>query len=291
VPLPSTKLIEDVTVNLLRVAVTTLPDDVREALREAEREETSEVARTQLRTILENVEAAERLSLPMCQDTGMPIFFVSGKCLPNLEEGIRRGVNRATSEVPLRPNAVHPISRHNPGDNIGKHVPIIHYEYSDSDFTQITVMPKGAGSENMSVLAMLTPSQGLKGIKRLVLDSVVSAGGKPCPPTIIGIGIGGSADQAMLLAKQALLRPLTISNRDPQLAMLESDLKLALNLTGIGPMGLGGKATVLGVRVEEAHAHTASLPVAVCMQCWAARRASARIAKDGSVQYSREGFW
>jgi fumarate hydratase subunit alpha len=291
VPLPSTKLIEDVTVNLLRVAVTTLPDDVREALRKAEKEETSEVARTQLRTILENVEAAERLSLPMCQDTGMPIFFVSGKCLPNLEEGIRRGVNRATSEVPLRPNAVHPISRHNPGDNIGKHVPIIHYEYSDSDFTQITVMPKGAGSENMSVLAMLTPSQGLKGIKRLVLDSVVSAGGKPCPPTIIGVGIGGSADQAVLLAKQALLRPLTISNRDPQLAMLESDLKLALNLTGIGPMGLGGKATVLGARVEEAYAHVASLPVAVCMQCWAARRASARIAKDGSVQYSREGFW
>jgi fumarate hydratase subunit alpha len=290
-PLRSTKLIEDVTVNLLRVAVTTLPDDVLGALREAEREETSEVALTQLRTILENVEAADRLSLPMCQDTGMPIFFVSGKCLPNLEEGIRRGVKRATSEVPLRPNAVHPITRHNPGDNIGKHFPIIHYEHSDSEFTQITAMPKGAGSENMSVLAMLTPSQGLKGIKRLVLDAVVRAGGKPCPPIIVGIGIGGSADQAMLLAKKALLRPLNISNRDSQLAMLESDLKDALNLTGIGPMGLGGSTTVLGVRVEEAYTHTASLPVAVCFQCWAARRASARIAKDGSVQYSREGFW
>jgi fumarate hydratase subunit alpha len=290
-PSLSTKLIEDVTVNLLRTAVTTLPDDVLGALRDAEREETSEVARTQLRTILRNVAAADRLFLPMCQDTGMPIFFVSGRCLPNLEEGIHRGVKRATSEVPLRPNAVHPITRQNPGDNIGKHVPIIHYDYSDSDFTQMTVMPKGAGSENMSVLAMLTPSQGLKGIKKVVLDAVVSAGGKPCPPTIVGVGIGGSADQAMLLAKQALLRPLHVANSDPQLAALESDLKEALNLTGIGPMGLGGSTTVLGVRVEEAYAHTASLPVAVCFQCWAARRASARITKDGSVQYSREGFW
>lgn len=287
----STKLIENVTVNLLRVAVTTLPDDVLGALRDAEREETSDVARTQLRTILENVEAADRLSLPMCQDTGMPIFFVSGKCLPNLEEGIRRGVKRATSEVPLRPNAVHPLTRLNPGDNIGKHVPTIHYEYSDEDFTQLTVMPKGAGSENMSALAMLMPSQGLREIKRLVLDTVIGAGGKPCPPTIVGIGIGGSADQAMVLAKKALLRPLHISNRDQQLAALESDLKQALNLTGIGPMGLGGRTTVLGVRVEEAYTHTASLPVAINLQCWAARRASARIAKDGTVQYSREGFW
>jgi fumarate hydratase subunit alpha len=290
-PSPSAKLIEDVTVNLLRVAVTTLPDDILEALRDAERQETSEVARTQLRTILENVETAERLSLPMCQDTGMPIFFVSGRCLPNLEEGIRRGVKRATSEVPLRPNAVHPITRHNPGDNIGRHVPIIHYDNSESDFTQLTVMPKGAGSENMSVLAMLTPSQGLKGIKKVVLDAIVNAGGRPCPPTIVGVGIGGSADQAMVLAKQALLRPLHVENADAQLAELENDLKLALNLTGIGPMGLGGSTTVLGVKVEEAHTHTASLPVAICMQCWAARRASARIAKDCSVQYSREGFW
>ena len=279
--LPSTKLIEDVTVNLLRTAVTTLPNDVLKALREAEEEETSEVARTQLQIILTNIASADRLSLPMCQDTGMPTFFVSGGCLPNLEEGIRRGVKRATSEVPLRSNAVHPITRKNPGNNSGKGLPIIHYEHSNDDFTQLTVMPKGAGSENMSVLAMLTPSQGLKGIKRLVLDTVVKAGGR----------IGGSADQAMILAKHALLRPLDSGNHDPQLAALESELKQALNLTGIGPMGLGGRTTVLGVRVEEAYTHTASLPVAVSLQCWAARRASARIAKDGSVQYSREGFW
>ena len=168
VPLRSTKLIEDVTVNLLRKAVTTLPDDVLGALREAENEETSQVARTQLRTILE-----ERWLRPTgspCRCARTPECRSSSSaamCLPNLEEGVfRRGISRATSEVPLRSNAVHPISRQNPGDNIGKHIPIIHYEYSDCDFTQLTVMPKGAGSENMSVLAMLTPSQGLKGIKR-----------------------------------------------------------------------------------------------------------------------------
>jgi len=286
----STKLVEEVTVNLLRIAATTLPNDVLDALKKAEREETSEIARTQLRTILENVESAERLSLPMCQDTGLPMFFVTGRCLPHLEEGIRRGVSRATSEIPLRPNAVHPLTRHNPGDNLGKGMPYLHYHQTDDDFTEITVMPKGAGSENMTALAMLNPSQGIKGVKAFVVDSVVQAGANPCPPTIVGVGIGGSADEALLLSKQAVLRRLDDENHDPTLAALETDLKEALNLLGIGPMGLGGSTTVLAVKVEIAYAHTASLPVGVTLQCWAARRASARIAHDGSVTYSREGF-
>ena len=276
--------------NLLRTAATTLPDDVLEGLRRAEREESSEIARTQLRTILDNVESAERLSLPMCQDTGMPLFFVTGRCLPHLEEGIRRGVSRATVEIPLRPNAVHPLTRQNPGDNLGKGMPFIHYHRTEDDFTEITVMPKGAGSENMTTLALLTPSQGLKGVKSFVVDSVIRAGANPCPPTIVGVGIGGSADEALLLSKQAVLRRLDDENHDPALATLEADLKEALNLLGIGPMGLGGSTTVLGVKVEIAYTHVASLPVGITLQCWAARRASARIAKDGSVTYSREGF-
>jgi fumarate hydratase subunit alpha len=286
----SLKKLEDIMVDLLRTAVTTLPEDVLEALKNAEREETSEIARQQLRTILSNVAEADRLSLPMCQDTGIPLFFVKGKCLPNLEEGIRRGVSRATSEIPLRPNVVHPLTRHNPGDNLGKGMPYIHFELADLDFTEITVMTKGAGSENMTALAMLTPSQGKDGIKAFVLDTVVKAGGNPCPPTIVGLGVGGSADEALLLSKRAVLRRLDKENKDAELAKLENDLKAALNLTGIGPMGLGGKTTVLGVKVEEAYCHTASLPVAVTLQCWAARRASARIMEDGSVRYSREGF-
>lgn len=286
----STKLLEDVTVNLLRTAVTTLPEDVLEALRKAEREETGEIARQQLRTILTNVAAADRLSLPMCQDTGIPLFFVKGKCLSHLEEGIRRGVSRATSEIPLRPNVVHPLTRHNPGDNLGKGMPYAHFEFADLDFTEITVMTKGAGSENMTALAMLTPSQGKNGIKAFVLDTVVRAGGNPCPPIIVGLGIGGSADEALLLSKKAVLGRLDRENKDLDLAKLETELKEALNLTGIGPMGLGGRTTVLGVKAEVAYCHTASLPVAVTLQCWAARRASARIMKDGSVHYSREGF-
>ncbi|MCU0861948.1 MAG: fumarate hydratase [Methanomassiliicoccales archaeon] len=234
--------------------------------------------------------SADRLMLPMCQDTGIPIFFAKGRCLPHLEEGIRRGVSRATSEIPLRPNVVHPLTRHNPGDNLGKGMPCLHFEPSDLDYTEITVLPKGAGSENMSALAMLTPSQGTKGIRAFVLETVVRAGGNPCPPTIVGLGIGGSADEAMLISKKALLRRLDRENPDPALASLERDLTEALNLTGIGPMGLGGRTTVLGVRAEQASCHTASLPVAVTIQCWAGRRATARIMKDGSVAYSKEGF-
>jgi fumarate hydratase subunit alpha len=146
-------------------------------------------------------------------------------------------------------------------------------------------MPKGAGSENMSALAMLTPSQGLSGIKEFALNTIVKAGGKPCPPTIIGMGIGGSADISMKLAKEALLRPTNQRNDDSQIAELENELFTAINTLGIGPMGLGGKTTVLGVNIEYAYCHTASLPVAINIQCWAARRAVARIHPDGRIEH------
>ncbi len=284
------ELVEDVVVDLLKTASTSLPNDVLEALKKAEREETSEVARTQLRTILTNVERAERLGLPMCQDTGLPVFFITGRCVPRLEEAIRRGVSRATSEIPLRPNAVQPLTRSNPGDNLGRGMPYIHFEQTDADYTEITVTPKGAGSENMSAIAMLTPSQGIKGVKRFVIDTVVRAGSQPCPPTIVGVGVGGTADEALLTARRSLLRRLDVPNPDPDLAKLEKELEGALNELEIGPMGLGGRATVLGVHVDTCYTHTASLPVAVCFQCWAARRASARIYKDGRVEFNREGF-
>jgi fumarate hydratase subunit alpha len=226
----------------------------------------------------------------MCQDTGIPLFFIRGHHEEGLEEAIRNGVRRATEEIPLRPNVVDPISRENPGDNVGSGMPHITWEPVGHEVIDIVYMPKGAGSENMSTLGMLNPADGMRGIKEFVLDAVVRAGGKPCPPTIVGVGIGGSSDMAMQLAKRALLRPLDRENEDEGLASLERELKEALNMTGIGPMGLGGRTTVLGVRVASAACHTASLPVAVCMQCWAARRAQARIFPDGIVSYSREGF-
>jgi fumarate hydratase subunit alpha len=163
-------------------------------------------------------------------------------------------------------------------------MPYINYSVSDADYMEIHVMPKGAGSENMSQMAMLNPSQGIKGIKQFALDTLLNAGSKPCPPVILGMGIGGSADISMKLAKQALLRPVTSHHPEAQIAALEEELLDALNDTGIGPMGMGGNTTVLGVNCEYAYCHTASHPVAINVQCWAARRASARIYPD-RVEY------
>jgi len=163
-------------------------------------------------------------------------------------------------------------------------MPHIVYSHHGRPYTDIVYMPKGAGSENMSVLRMLTPADGALGVKRTVLDAVVGAGGNPCPPTIVGVGIGGSACMAPLLAKRALLRPLGTLSADPHAASLEKELSEELNRTGIGPMGLGGATTVLGVHIETAGCHTASLPVAVTLQCWAARRAGIRIHADGGIE-------
>ncbi len=287
----SSDLLEEVTVELLRRAAVTLPRDVISALEKALEEETSEIARTQLRTILENVRAAADTSVPMCQDTGIPIFFVKGVCGKDVVEGIRKGVSRATAEVPLRPNAVHPITRKNEGNNLGIDMPYIHFSPGDDATVEITVLPKGAGSENMSALRMLSPTEGMKGVRSFVLDTVLNAGGRPCPPIIVGVGIGGSADIAMALSKKALLKPLDLQHPDPELRRLEEELLDALNSVGIGPMGLGGRTTALGVKIEIAHCHTASLPVGVNIQCWAARRASVRIHVDGRVEFSTEGFW
>lgn len=283
----SESLIKQVTIDLLRKAVTTLPEDIKHALHRAYEVEDGPIAKMQLKNILDNVELAEGSLLPMCQDTGIQIFYVTlGKdMVMNLDKAIEEGVKEATKEIPLRPNAVHPITRHNPGNNTGLKMPYINYHFSDEDYLEIAVMPKGAGSENMSALAMLLPSQGLKGIKDFALKTTMNAGGKPCPPTIVGMGIGGSADISMKLAKQALLRPINFRHSDPQIAELENELYEAINSLGIGPMGLGGTTTVLGVNIEYAYCHTASLPVAINLQCWAARRAIARIHSDGSIEH------
>jgi len=287
----SKEIIKRTTVELLRKAATDLPKDVIEALEKALKREEQEVPKMQLRAILENIRMAKESSIPMCQDTGILIFYVSqGKVgAEKLEEAILEGVVEGTKSIPLRPNAVHPITRKNPGTNVGERMPYINYRHSNSDFLEISVLPKGAGSENMSALAMLTPAQGLKGIKRFVLDTVVKAGGNPCPPTLVGIGIGGSADIACKLSKEALLRPIGQKHAEKEISDLEQELFEALNDTGIGPMGLGGKTTVLGVNIEYAYCHTASLPVAINLQCWADRRATARIFEDGKVTYPLHG--
>lgn len=283
----SENLVKDVTVELLRKTVTRMTDDVVNELKNAMKNETEEVPRMQLKAILDNLELAEKTTTPLCQDTGVTIFYVNlPRCLNvDVEKGIVEGVREATKVVPLRPNAVHPLTRKNPGDNVGRKMPYVNFKVWDKDYLEITVMTKGAGSENMSQLAMLTPSQGVKGVKEFILNVVLKAGSNPCPPTILGVGIGGSSDIAAKLAKEALLRPIDKPNEDAEIASMEKELKDALNDLGIGVMGLGGKTTVLGVNIEYAFCHTASLPVAVNVQCWAARRGTAQIFPDGKVKY------
>ncbi len=278
--------VEDVVYNLIRLANTKLPEDIGWAMEAASGWEQNEIAYTQLGAIMDNVKKAEHIGRPMCQDTGIPVFYVKGRFDSSIGKAIAKAVERATEEIPLRPNTVDPITRENCGSNLGPGMPIVHYIPTDDDFTQITVLPKGAGSENMTRLAMLNPADGVEGVKRFIIDSVLDAGGRPCPPTIVGVGIGGTSDVCVAMAKEALLIPIDEENPDPVLRQMEEDIFVALNSSGLGPMGLGGSTTALGVRIKKCACHTASLPVAVNIGCWATRRASAKITDNG-VEYSQ----
>ncbi len=281
-------LIEKVVVNLLRLAVTELPGDVKAALKNAYDRERSPIGKTQLKAILDNIRLAEERKVPICQDTGLISFYLKAgsrfEHLDRIEEILQKAVMRATVVVPLRPNALDPFTQENTSNNVGRYVPYIRWRIIKGDFLEVTAFPKGGGSENMCALKMLKPAEGLSELKKFVVESVVKAGGMPCPPTIIGVGIGGGADIAMELAKMALLRPLDEQHPNSEVVRLEQELLEAVNRTGIGPMGLGGDSTALALRIEYAHRHPASYPVAIAFQCWAARRATARIYADGSVE-------
>ncbi|WP_406661153.1 fumarate hydratase [Methanolobus sp. ZRKC3] len=265
------------TIDVLKRAETTLSEDVIEALRKARDSESSPVAKEQLEAILKNIDIAKRNEIPICQDTGILIFFVEmGRELNinfNLESAISEGVRKATRSIPLRPNAVDPLTRSNSGDNTGDGIPDIKYSFSDGKKLKITVAPKGAGSENMSTIKMLNPTETSQ-IRNFILETVLKAGGKPCPPIVVGVGIGGSFDKAARLAKASLLEEMT------EMDEFESSILNDINSLGIGPMGLGGNTTALAVHVKKAHCHTASLPVAVNIQCWANRHASATLGGD-----------
>jgi len=280
--------IETTAVRLLELAATKLPGDVIAALKKAREAEDSAVATMQLDNILRNIELANQMRLPMCQDSGLIVFFIElGRKFHrdvDIHSKLIEAAREATTSIPLRPNAVHPITRSNSGDNVGAGVPLVTWNFTETDYVEITALLKGAGSENMSMLEVLDPGAGVEGIKDLLLNTVTRSGGKPCPPTILGVGIGGTTDEALKLAKRATLRPLGQKHPDSLFADLESLLLEVVNKTGIGPMGLGGRTTALGVHVEYAYCHTASLPVGIDVQCWAARRSKARIHNDGSVE-------
>ena len=286
--------VEDAAAHLYVWALKDIPQDLRDALKDASARETSIPGQRVLSTILRNVEVADADGNLVCQDTGIAVYTCHvGEHFPlhpaRIYEALRDGTARATLEHPLRSNAVHTITRENTGPNIGHRLPIVHWEFvQDWDGLDVKCVPKGSGSENMSFLKMCVPADGVKGIKQFVLESIVGSGGKPCPPGIVGVGIGGSADYAMYLAKEAITRPIGTRNADPIVAQLEDELMGLLNETGIGPMGLGGDVTVLNCHIEHADTHMTLNPVAVNYQCWAARRASAHIAADGTVDFDRE---
>ena len=272
------KQIEDTIYQLYKQAAIVLQDDVKCSLEEALKREDSDLGKLNIEAILKNIELAEEKSIPMCQDTGLPIIFVKlGKVeVENLYEGIKKGVAKATAEVPLRPNVVDPITRKNSG-NVGDKVPIVDIELIDENYIEFTIMPKGFGSENNNALKMALPAEGIEGVKDFVVETALKAGGKPCPPIVVGVGIGGSSDMALKLGKKALLGKVGERNPDPTIAEMELECLERINMDGKGPMGLGGRTTALDVKILKMDTHTAGLPIGVVIQCWADRHATARL--------------
>ena len=255
----------------------TLGDDVKNLLKEASKNEESPFGTSILSQILENIDISQREHLPLCQDTGMTVVFleigqdvhiIGGNLYDAINEGVRRGYQKGY----LRKSILSPLKRVNTGDNTPA---IIHTEIIDGNTLKITIAPKGFGSENMSKLAMLKPSDGIEGVKRFIIETVVQAGANPCPPIILGVGIGGTMEKAAYIAKKALLRKAGQSNIDPEIASLEKELLSAINKTGIGPQGLGGRTTALAVHIDTYPTHLAGLPIAVNIQCHAARHSEA----------------
>ena len=282
------KDIKEGIVQLIRKAETELPKDVIAALKHAYELEKG-IAKTQLDVMLKNIDVARKTGRPICQDTGVQTFFVKvGLNSPHiniLKDLIIDGVKKATVVVPLRPNNVDPFTGKNHEKNDSwDDVISITWDFVKGSDVVITAFPKGGGSENMSKLKMFEPSAGIEGVKDFVVSEMIKAGGNPCPPTVVGVGIGGGADLAMKLGKMALLRPVGVRHKDKTIAKMEEELIRRINKSGIGPMGLGGKTTVLDVHIEKAHRHPASLPVGLVVQCWAARKADMIIHADGTFE-------
>jgi fumarate hydratase subunit alpha len=277
----------DVLVEAIRRATVSLSPDIVAGLRRALDGETSDLARLQLETMLENARVARENDLPLCQDTGTPVFFVragtESPWLADLEPAMRDAVRRATDSIPLRPSAIHPFTDKNVG-NVGRGVPVIDWDLVPGEEIVVTYVAKGGGSENASGLPFVAPGDGTAGILRAVLAHVVRVAPRACPPVIVGVGIGGTADLALRLAKRALTRPLGAHHDDPAVAAFESELLAAINRSGIGPAGLGGATTALAVHADFAYRHPASLPVGVALQCWVDRRVTVRIPASGIAE-------
>ena len=272
-----TKTVEELCID----ANYNLPADIKKALEEAVEREESPLGREILQDILRNADIAKCDEVPICQDTGLAVVFLElGQGVKlvggDLNEAINKGVRRGYVNGYLRKSSVDDpfLVRKNTNDNTPA---IIHTTIVPGDKVKIIIAPKGGGSENMSALGMLKPSDGVKGIKRFVVETVEKAGSNPCPPVIVGVGIGGTIEKTTLIAKKALLRTVGEHNQNPEVAKLEKELLEEINKLGIGPQGFGGRTTALAVNIETFPAHIASMPVAINMQCHAARHKEAII--------------
>jgi fumarate hydratase subunit alpha/L(+)-tartrate dehydratase alpha subunit len=279
--------IEDAAKELYIRALKMLPPDIKSGFGRLQQSETGSTARQMLATMVANIGVAEQTDNLLCQDTGVPIYNVwIGRDVEvdghALKEALRRGCERATREYPLRSSVVHPLTRTNEHTSCGIEVPVIHVDFSDRpELLEIEMVPKGSGSENNSFLKMAIPADGIDAIKTFVIDCVLAAGGKTCPPTIVGVGLGGTSDLAVALAKRAATRELGSRCADPDGAALEAQLSTAVNQLGVGPQGLGGDSTSFAVHIELAATHITMNPIAVNMQCHSARRARASFTPTG----------
>jgi len=288
---PDYQVVEDAAKELYIRALCDLPPDVREALKRAYNKETNPTAREVFKAIFKTIEIADEHKTLICQDTGLPIYMVKiGSEFPwngyEIKTRLNIGAERATNEFPFRGSSTHPLTRVNPQTSVGEGLPVIYYDFvKDAEYLDILMIPKGSGSENMSKMKMFYPAHGVSALKKFVIDTVFETGANPCPPGIIGVGIGGTADLVMKLAKEAIARPVGQRHHDPEIAEMEVELEKAINSMGRGPMGLGGDITTLAVHIETAYTHITQNPIAVNTQCWPARRARARIYPDGRVEY------
>ena len=279
--------VEDAAKELYIRALKVLPPDIKDGFARLQRHESGATAQSLLGTMVRNIAVAEATDNLLCQDTGIPIYNVTiGRGVQvdgfELQQALARGCALATREYPLRSSVVHPLTRKNEHTSCGIGVPVIHVDFDATpDTLTIEMIPKGSGSENGSFLRMAVPAEGVDAIKTFVIDSVLAAGGKTCPPTIVGVGLGGTSDLVVALAKRAATRPLGSVCADPDGAALERQLSEAVNQLGVGPQGLGGDSTAFAVHIELAATHITMNPIAVNMQCHSARRARATFTPTG----------
>lgn len=286
----SRELLKNEIKNVLVRSLTEVPDDIIKALRDARAAERNPRGQKNLDILIENAETAAKTGGVICQDTGVPVFFIKTSLgFPfegDLREVFDEAVREVTAEFPLRSMIAHPVTRYDRCDNTGKNIPLLHFEIENGlDYLEIESCPKGAGSGTWAQTRIFAPSEGMEAVKKFVVEAVLRAGSNPCPPFIVGVGLGGPIEEVARLATAGSFRRVDVRNEEPVIAELEQELKEALNMSQIGPMGMGGDTTVLAVNVEYSGTHKPWLPAAVNINCWPGRRATVRIYKDGRVEH------